>query len=105
MSADNNADKMDHVDLDEEAGPIPISVDLDEEMSSGVDAAFEDEDLDGDDDDDEEADEDDDSDDDEEDEMDDEDIRLIKKYMQVLERVSQNKYNYDDYVLLVNTAQ
>lgn len=48
---------------------------------------------------------DDDDDDDEDDLEDDEDSKLIKTYLEVLARIEKNKYSYDDYVLLVDTAQ
>lgn len=38
----------------------------------------------------------------EEDSMDD---KLIQKYIEILARIDKNKYNYDDYVQLVDTAQ
>lgn len=31
--------------------------------------------------------------------------KLIQQYIEVLDRIDQNKYNYDDYVLLVKIAQ
>lgn len=46
-----------------------------------------------------------DDDEDEDDLEDDEDSKLIKTYLEVLARIEKNKYSYDDYVLLVNTAQ
>lgn len=36
---------------------------------------------------------------------DDEDSKLMKIYLEVLARIDKNKYSYEDYVLLVNTAQ
>lgn len=48
---------------------------------------------------------DDDEEEDDDDLEDDEDSKLIKTYLEVLARIEKNKYSYDDYVLLVNTAQ
>lgn len=44
-------------------------------------------------------------DEDEDDLEDDEESKLIKSYLEVLAKIEKNKYSYDDYVLLVNTAQ
>lgn len=35
----------------------------------------------------------------------DEDNKLIQEYIKILGRIEKNKYNYDDYVMLVKIAQ
>lgn len=97
----SSEDQMDHDNLDDayevnatgeqQLAAASSDDDDDEEMESGAE-------IDNDEDDDEE-------DDDDDDDEDDEELKLMKTYMEVLQRVSENKYNYDDYVLLVNTAQ
>lgn len=38
-------------------------------------------------------------------EDDDEESLLIKKYIEILGKIEENKYKYDDYIALVETAQ
>lgn len=42
---------------------------------------------------------------DDEDEMDEADSKLIRGYVETLNRIDKNKYSYEDYVALVNIAQ
>lgn len=46
-----------------------------------------------------------DDDDEEDDDDDDDESKAIAKYIEVLARLEENKYNYNDYTSLIETAQ
>lgn len=104
-SEDLDSDIEGGMELDAAAGGEAIDEDVllnsdDDDDSDSSDGGLEGKNDNVDDDDDEEEEDDDDDDDEEDDES-----RLLSKYTEILGRIHDDKYNYDNYTELVDVAQ